>query len=104
MFDSFLNFGSAFNWFTPLFAFFLDFLFGSACDFGIIAHAGWDRVDIKYLLRSNDIGVWGMMYNYEGDILMFTVRTKDAEFAYDLLASVGVPIEYSPLGSNFYYD
>ena len=104
MIDNLLNFGSALNWLSPLFAFLLDFLFGSACDFGIVAHAGWDRIDIKYLLRSNDIDVWGMMYNYDGDILMFTVRKNHAELTYDLLASAGVPIEYSPVGSNLIYD
>jgi hypothetical protein len=102
MLDTLLNIGSAFNWVSPLFAFFLDIFFGSACDFGVVAHAGWDRLDIQYLLKSNDVDVWGMMYNYDGDILMFTVRDIDAEFTYDLLASVGVPIEYSPLGSNFF--
>lgn len=102
MLDTLLNIGSAFNWVTPLLAFLLDFLFGSACDFGVVAYAGWDRLDIKFLLKSNGVDVWGMMYNYNGDILMFTVRDTDAEFTYDLLASVGVPIEYSPFGSNLY--
>lgn len=103
MIDNLLNFGSAFDWLSPLFAFFLDFYHGSASHFGIEAFTGWDRRDIKRLLKMNGIRVWGLMYNFEGDTLMFTVPIEQAADAYQLLQSAGVSILYAPVGTAQYW-
>lgn len=96
MFDSMLNLGSAFDWFTPIFSFILDFIYWPTSDFGISAYAGWDRRRVKRLLKRNGIRVWGLIYNLSGDMLMFTVQEHQAEDVYYLLEMAGVPILYTP--------
>jgi hypothetical protein len=36
------------------------------------------------------------MYNFEGDLLLFTVQGQDAEYTFDILMSAGVPVENYP--------
>jgi hypothetical protein len=94
MLDRVLNFACAFDWITPALAFAQDFLNGPVADFGIPAHAGWSRRDIKRLLSRYGVRVWGLMFS--GDLLMFTVPKAQARWAYYLLKREGVPILYAP--------
>ena len=97
MLDKLLNIGSAFDWITPSIAFLQDFVSGPVADFGIMANPYWGRREIKRLLKNNGVYVWGIMLNFDSDVLMFTVRRHQAEYAYFLLRQVGVPIMYSPV-------
>ena len=96
MLDTLLDVGCAFDWITPTLAFIQDFLNGPVSHFGISAYIGWDRSDIKRLLKSYGVRVWGLMYNFSGDMLMFTVPKTQARWAYYLLQREGVPILYAP--------
>ena len=96
MFDKLLTIGCAFDWITPAVAFIQDFLNGPAGHFGVSANPYWGRKEIKRLLRHYDVKVWGLMYNYNAEILMFTVRRQQAVLAYYLLQSAGVPLLYVP--------
>ena len=96
MIDKFLTIGCLFDWITPTVAFIQDFFYGPIGDFGIPANPYWGRREIKRLLRYYGVKVWGLMYNYSGDILMFTVRKQQAVLAYYLLQRAGVPILYAP--------
>jgi hypothetical protein len=94
--DKLLNVGSAFDWITPSFAFVQDFLSTPVSDFGIPIHPYWGRKEIARLLKKNGIHVWGLMYNFQGDLLMFTVEAQQAELTCYLLKEAGVPILYAP--------
>jgi hypothetical protein len=96
MLDNFLTITSVFDWITPTVAYIQDLLYGPASDFGIPAHAGWRRRDIKRLLNKHGIRVWGLMLNLYGDMVMFTVPKAQAEGTYSLLKREGVPILYAP--------
>ena len=96
MLDKFLTIGCLFDWITPTIAFIQDFLYGPKSDFGIPANPYWGRREIKRLLRHYGVNVWGLMYNYNAEILMFTVRRQQAILAYYLLQRAGVPLLYAP--------
>lgn len=96
MLDTLLNIGCAFDWITPTTAFIQDLFNGPVSDFGIPANVGWDRHKIKRLLTKHGVRVWGLMYNLNGEMLMFTVRKPQAKWAYYLLQREGVPILYAP--------
>ena len=96
MFDGLLSIGCALDWITPTVAFIQDFLYGPACDFGIPANLCWGRKEINWLLRQHGVKVWGLMYNFNGDILMFSVHRKQADLTYDLLQWAGIPVLYAP--------
>jgi len=96
MFDKLLNIGCAFDWITPLFAFIQDLLAGPVADFGIPANPYWGMREVKQFLQDNGIEVWGIMYNFDGDVLMFTVRQEQIEETLYLLRSEGIPILYAP--------
>jgi len=76
MFDKLLNIGCSFDWITPSLGFLQDFLFGPFSDFGITANPYWGRKEIKWYLGDYGIRVWGLMYNFSGDVLLFTVRKR----------------------------
>lgn len=96
MFDTLLNIGSSADWITPTLAFIQDFFNGPVSDFGITAHAGWDRKDLKRLLKTQGVKVWGVMYNFTGDTLMFSVQKSQAQWVYNVLQREGIPILYAP--------
>lgn len=98
MIDNMLNAGSAFDWITPSVAFIQDFLYGPVSDFSIPAQAGWGRREIKRLLKSGEVKVWGLMLNTSGDKLIFTVPRSQASQAYTLLKKEGVPLLSAPSG------
>jgi len=96
MFNRLLNIACACDWLTPTFAFLQDAYYYPMCDFGIPSSQFWNRSWIKRLLSKNSIKVWGLMYNLEGDVLMFSVQKKDAMITYLLLQWIGIPIIYAP--------
>jgi hypothetical protein len=96
MLDTLLNIGCAFDWITPSIAFINDLLCGPPGDFGIPANPYWGRREIKRLLRGNGVRVWGLMYNFSGDLLMFTVSKQQAGLTFYLLQEQGIPILYAP--------
>jgi hypothetical protein len=97
MIGKILNIGSAFDWITPSVAFIQDAWNGPVGDFGIPANSSWGPEEIKRLLGSYDVHVWGLMLTFEGDVLLFTVKKRDAELTYYLLRRMGIPIIYSPV-------
>ena len=78
-------------------AFIQDILRGPIGDFGIPANSGWTRKEIKQMLINHGVQVWGLLYNFSGDTLMFTVQKQDAELAYTLLEWAGIPVLYAPI-------
>lgn len=96
MIDAMLSIGCAFDWISPTLTFMQDFFYGPTSDFGIPADAGWSRAELKPLLNRYGVRVWGVMYNLNGNLLMFTVRRSQAKWAYYRLQQEGVPILYAP--------
>jgi hypothetical protein len=96
MVDDFLTVASGFDWITPTVAFIQDFFNGPVTDFGISPYTGWGRGDIKNLLNSHGVRVWGLTLNLSGDLLMFTVPKAQAKRAYYLLQREGAPVLYAP--------
>ena len=96
MLDKLLDIGCAFDWITPTVAFVQDFFNGPVSNFGISPHAGWGCSDIKHLLNRNGVRVWGLMYNVDGDMLMFTVPKTQTKWAHYLLQREGIPLLYAP--------
>jgi hypothetical protein len=94
--DEFLTFASTFDWIIPTVAFVQDFFNGPVSDFGISTSAGWNRGDIKRLLKKHGVRMWGLMLNLSGDMVMFTVPSAQAGWAYSLLQREGVPVLYAP--------
>jgi hypothetical protein len=88
-----IDFGTGFDWFTPLSAFFRDWHYGPPADFGIMAGV-WDRGDIRRLLGSYGIRAWGLIYS--GDLLMFSVNEAQAAETYEILQQAGVVVLYAP--------
>jgi hypothetical protein len=103
MLDNLLNIGSAFDWITPLWAFIQDFFSGPVADFGIPARAGWSRGEVRRYLNSHGIRVWGLMYDLCGEVLMFTVNKKDAEFVNYLMFGSLPSVSPMPLEEACYY-
>jgi hypothetical protein len=103
MLDTLLNVGSAFDWITPLWAFIQDFFSGPVADFGIPARTGWSRDDIRRYLNTYGIRVWGLMYDLRGEVLMFTVNHKDADFVNYLMSGSTPPLPPAPLEEMYIY-
>ena len=97
MLDKLLNIGSAFDWITPSIAFAQDFIHGPVGDFGIPVNPYWGRREVKRLLNDHGVRVWGLMFDLAGDVLLFTVNRRQAEFTYYLLREQGIPVIYSPV-------
>lgn len=95
--DDVLRVGAYFDWITPSFAFLQDILSGGAAHFGVPANIPYRRSDIKNLLNQFGIQVWGLMYDFDEDILMFTVKKRDAEWTYRILMLAGIPAYYAPI-------
>ncbi|MCL4298902.1 MAG: hypothetical protein KJ077_24410 [Anaerolineae bacterium] len=96
MIDKFLTIAAAFDWISPTLAYIQDFRYGQVSDFGIPASSGWSRSNIKRLLKKHGVPVWGVMLNFRGDTLMFTVPYHQAQAVSDLLLGQGVSILHAP--------
>ncbi len=49
------------------------------------------------MLINQGVQVWGLLYNFSADTLLFTVRKQDAELTYYLLQREGIPVLYAPV-------
>lgn len=94
--DKLLNFGSNFDWITPSWAILQDLLNGPVEYIGVMANAGFDRGDIRQLLRQNGVNSWGYIYNVAGDLIMFSVPQEQARRACYILQREGVPLWGAP--------
>ncbi len=79
MFDKLLEVGSAFDWITPVVAFFQDITHWPSHTFVIppgsdLVGPGWTESDLRQLCRQRGIGMWGEMI-VDGNT-MFTVRKR----------------------------
>lgn len=101
MIEELLKVGSLFDWITPLVAIIQRIINAPVSDFGIPAYSGLGTGTIRRLLKYNGIRVWGVMYDFDGDVLMFTVRWEEAEDVYHILRSECIPILYSPIVDDF---
>jgi hypothetical protein len=89
VFDTLLHLACALDIMTPAMAFALDLWQGPAFSFSVPDNAGWNRPDLKRLLTQHGVRVWGLMFN--GDHILFTVPSSQAEWAAYLLENAGVP-------------
>lgn len=97
MFEKFLTFGIGFDWITPFFVILQLIFNGPACDFGIPDDIGWDIGLIKRFLRYHEVDVWGLINDFDEQVIFFSVRKSDAEYVYHLLETEELPIMYGPL-------
>ena len=96
MLDRVLNIGCSFDWITPTMAFIQDFQNRPVSHFGVTANADLDRGDIRRLLQSKGVRVWGLMYNVADDLIMLSVQKSQAAWTYYIMMSEGVPVVYAP--------
>ena len=95
LFDKLLEFGSVFDWISPLIAEVKDHANGPAHTFVIPEAGGWSGREIEAQLRSRGIKTWGLMI---GDgMIMITVRLAQAWWAQYLLEQARIPIAYGLL-------
>lgn len=92
-----LNAVTNFDWITPTIAILQDFANRPVSRFGIMANAGFDRGDIRRLLRKHGVKSWGYVYNVDGDLIMLSVPKAQAAWANYLLMREGVPVLYAPV-------
>jgi hypothetical protein len=92
MFRNLLEFGSLFDWVTPLVAGFLDIVHGPAHTFQLSRASGWSAQDVQGLLQKHGIRTWGLMIPAYGDVIAITVRQAQARWAQYLLQRHGIPI------------
>jgi hypothetical protein len=91
-----LNTASSFDLITPMMAFIQDFANGSPAHFGISPYTGLRFKDIRRLLNSHGVKVWGLMLSTDAQVVMFTVHKSQAKWTYYLLQREGIPILYAP--------
>ena len=92
--ESMLEFGASFDWITPGIALLQCVLNGGSAEFGIKAYSGWGKRDVRNLLRSYGIKPWGVMYNINGNTLMFSVRKELYGDVADIIEYHRVPLDY----------
>lgn len=97
--DTLLSIGASFDWITPSWMILQDFLNRPAAHFGIDTTGGFDRGDVRRILRKSGVRSWGYVYNVVGDLIMLSVPKAQAQAAYDALVLAGVPVLYSPIGA-----
>jgi hypothetical protein len=91
-----LNTASSFDLITPVMAFIQDAVNGPPAHFGISPYTGLRFKDIRRLLNSYGVKVWGLMLSTDAQVVMFTVRKSQAKWTYYLLQREGIPILYAP--------
>lgn len=97
MLNKLLNIGANFDWITPTWAILQDFANRPASHFGIMTNAGFDRGDIRRLLRKHGVRSWGYVYNVDGNLIMLSVPKAQAAWANYVLINGGVPVLYAPV-------
>ena len=66
-------------------------------DFGVPVNPYWHSQGIERLYSGYGVHAWGFMFNFDGDVLLFTVQRHQAELTFYLLRSEGIPVIYSPV-------
>jgi hypothetical protein len=87
-----LEFGSMFDWITPLLSFILDVAHGPSHTFEIPRDAGWSGRDVEGLLRQHGVKTWGLMIPAYSSSILITVRQAQARWAEYVLQRYGVPV------------
>lgn len=95
MLDKLVDFGSGFDWITPLVAAIKDRVHGPAHTFLIPEDCGRSARSIENLLRDRGIKTWGLMFAQ--GMIMITVRLAQAWWAQYLLERARIPIAYGLL-------
>lgn len=91
-----LNAVTNFDWITPSWYILQDFWNRPVSRFGIQANVGFDRGDIRRVLRKQGVRSWGYVYNVAGDMIMISVPKAQAAAANYWLQREGVPVLYAP--------
>lgn len=92
MLDKILEFGTIFDWISPLIAAVQDVRNGPSHTFMMHENCGWSGRAIANTLRRHGVKTWGhMIVNHS---IMITVRRKQARWAQYLLEREGIPIQY----------
>lgn len=94
--NTLLNIGASCDLITPVYVILRDAYAENVTHFGVVANAGFDRGDIRRLLRTNGVESWGYIYNVAGDLIMFSVREEQATQAAMVLQRGGVPVLAGP--------
>ena len=95
MIDKLLEYGTIFDWISPLVAEIQDIANGPSHTFLIPEGCGWSGREIDNLLRNRGIKTWGLMI--VDHLIMITVRQAQAWWAQTLLDREGIPIAYGVL-------
>lgn len=98
MLDRFLDFGATFDWISPLAAMIQDVTNGPHHDFYVDRYAGWSGGEIKRLLKRHGVHVWGLMFL--DDLIVFSVRQAQADWAQYLLLREKIPIVHGYIANS----
>jgi hypothetical protein len=93
MFRQLLEFGSVFDWISPVVAGILDVANGPSHQFAIPRDCGWSGHEIETLLRRHGIRTWGLMIPAYSDTIAVTVRQSQAQWAQYVLQQQGIPLK-----------
>ena len=96
MLDRLLEFGTVFDWISPLIAEVQDVTNGPAHTFLIPEDCGWSGRAVERLLKDQGIKTWGLMI--ADHMILITVRQAQARWAQYLLDRERIPIAYGALG------
>ena len=98
MLNKLLEFGSVFDWISPLTAEVQDRVNGPAHTFMIPDDCGWSGFEIEHLLKDYGVKSWRrMIVNH---MIMITVRLAEAHWAQYLLLREQIPVEYGLLDEH----
>ncbi len=92
MLDKLLDFGTTFDWITPLIAEIQDITNGPAHTFLIPEDCGWSGRAIERVLKDQGVKTWGLMI--ADNMILITVRQAQARWAQYLLGRERIPIAY----------
>jgi len=92
--DKVIKVGSNFDWISPIAHAAQDKANGPAVRFNVPADCGWHAYDIRDVLTSKGVKVWGL--NLYQDMFVFSVRKAQAEHAAYWLKRAGIPYSGGP--------
>jgi len=102
MFDKLLEFGTTFDWISPLMAEIQDIANGPSHTFLIPEDCGWSGRAIERLLKDKGIKTWGLMI--VDNMILVTVRQAQARWGQYLLDRERIPIAYGVLDERVSSD
>jgi hypothetical protein len=89
MLDKMIDFGTTFDWLTPIWTFYQDWRNRPSVGYSVRAGDGWSAYAIRDLLAAKGVNLWGLAI-VDGAIL-FRLRRGQAEYAQYWLRREGVP-------------